>query len=80
MIGEGEKSEISSGYLKDCFKPLGNAQEISENKVSIYEYNGQKYYGIYAPSGLDDIYIYSVRQKQIMRIILQVFTTDGLLQ
>lgn len=80
VIGEGEKSEISSGYLKDCFKPSGNAQEISENKVSIYEYNGQKYYGIYAPSGLDDIYIYSVRQKQIMRIILQVFTTDGLLQ
>lgn len=62
VIGEGEKSEISSGYLKDCFKPSGNAQEISENKVSIYEYNGQKYYGIYAPSGLDDIYIFSAAE------------------
>ncbi len=62
VIGEGEKSEISSGNLGDYFKPADETAAAVDSNVGIYEYNGEKYYGIYAPSGLDDIYIFSAAE------------------
>ena len=62
VIGEGEKSEISSGNLGDYFKPADETAAAVGSNVGIYEYNGEKYYGIYAPSGLDDIYIFSAAE------------------
>lgn len=62
VIGEGQKSEISSGNLGDYFKPSDEAAAAVDSNVGIYEYDGVKYYGIYAPSGLDNIYIFSAAE------------------
>lgn len=60
---DGEDSGISSGNINDYFKATNEPATVVDSTVGIYEHNDRKYYGIYTPSGLDDIYIFSAAEK-----------------
>lgn len=46
--------------IDDYFKGEDKAADTAEGDVRKYTYNDEKYYGIYMPIGLEDIYIFSV--------------------
>lgn len=60
---DGEDSGISSGNINDYFKAANEPATVVDSTVGLYEHNARKYYGIYTPSGLDDIYIFSAAEK-----------------
>lgn len=51
---------VLGSSIQDFFINDSAPEEIPINEVREYTYNGEKYFGVYTESGLDDVYIFSV--------------------
>lgn len=51
------------GKINSHFRDKDGTIEIIPDKVCKYTYNGQTYYGIYMPSGFDDVFIFSAATR-----------------
>lgn len=46
--------------INDYFKNHISAEDIPANSVVVYTHDREKFYGVYTPSGLDNLYIFTV--------------------
>ena len=60
--------------VEKCFTPRKSSSSFEINSVKDYEYNGQTYFGVYMPSGLDNVYIFSVVTKNYASTIAGLYS------
>lgn len=57
---QGRTSIKTGDNINDYFKNPISAEDIPANSVVVYTHDREKFYGVYTPSGLDNLYIFTV--------------------